>query len=237
MEEPPEGPAEDPDRKDPKSIKHRLTHEPDLSNCPHCVYAKAKRRQKRRRKEGEGIEEFTEWGELVTMDWMIMRRKDSGIDEAVVGLVVFDVGTGWLEVFPVKSREASGVVKALRHMTSNHPGKTIKQVQCDNAPEFISALDELSIPCKLSMPGEPQTNGVIERRVQMVVRGTASLLVASGLPQACWPHAARFYTLMKCLTNGHDGTSPLRAPPEARPRHGRASPVWNGGELSPAQNQ
>ena len=58
----------------------------------------------------------------------------------------------------------------------------IKRVYSDGAGELVDACNRWGIVHDPSMPGRPESNGVIERFVGRIARGTRTLLSVSGLP-------------------------------------------------------
>ena len=90
-----------------------MIHMPKNPDCKVCQTSKAQRKQKRRKKakaqvllDSDVAEEAmpTKYGPKQTGDTLInTRSKDAEFDEypeARVGLVVLDVGTTWMDVFP-----------------------------------------------------------------------------------------------------------------------------------------
>ena len=104
-------------------------------------------------------------------------------------------------------QETSGVVHAIKHFVQD-PNR-IKLAYCDNAEELTGALNQLRIPGDTSFAGDPQTNSIIERRVQIAKRGTRVLLESAGLPLSYWPLAMQAFCFMRnCILEDGDGKTP-----------------------------
>ena len=93
---------------------------PKNPNCKVCQTAKLQRKQKRRKSAkagallgGDGVEGTppTKFGQQATGDHLInTRSKDAQFDEypdAHVGLVILDIGTSWVDVFPKGSKSTA----------------------------------------------------------------------------------------------------------------------------------
>ena len=64
-------------------------------------------------------------------------------------------------------------------------------IYSDNAPEFKAACQQLSLVHETSQPGNPKTNGIIERCNGDILALTRTGLVTAGLPACFWPNAAQ----------------------------------------------
>ena len=113
--------------------------------------------------------------------------------------MIYDLATGCLGAYPVKSKSAGEVLQALVHFAG---GDTIKSVYSDRAPTLIAAVRSLpGVPAvhTTSIPGVPQTNSIAESRVKIMIRGIRVMLLAAGFPHCYWHHAARYYAFMRTI--------------------------------------
>jgi hypothetical protein len=94
-------------------------------------------------------------------------------------------------VYPVASKSEAYVSESLAHFAG---GRRISLSYSDNAPEFASASRKISLMHETSVPGVPKTTSIIERANQVVLGGTATCLVAAGLPPCYWPIAAACFS-------------------------------------------
>ena len=122
------------------------------------------------------------FGDKVTFDIVTAYRGDlvEGPKYTSKAILFYDLATSWLELIPLESGDHTDVIKAIRLFAM---GGTIKRAYSDRGGELIKACNFLNIEHHLSQPGRPQTNSLIERQVQVVVRGTRALLAASGPQQ------------------------------------------------------
>ena len=124
---------------------------------------------------------------------------------------------GW--VYFLKSKlEVSEVLKNFAVMIENQVGKRIKCIQSDNGTEFVNAtiddfLKERGIIRRLSVPYNPQQNGVVERRNRTLVEMARCLLLQSGLPTTFWAEAVNTanHVRNRCPTSFLNGMTPLEA--------------------------
>ena len=82
-------------------------------------------------------------------------------------LVLFDLATGCLGAYPVKTKGASEVLQSIVHFTGGAP---VRAVYSDRAPTLIRAVKALPGPPAhtSSIPGVPQTNSIAESRVKIL---------------------------------------------------------------------
>ena len=96
-------------------------------------------------------------------------------------LVLYDLATGCLGAYPVKTKGATEVLQSIVHFMGTTP---IRAVYSDRAPTLIRAVKALpgSPAHTTSIPGVPQTNATAESRVKIMVRGIRVMLISAGLP-------------------------------------------------------
>ena len=81
---------------------------------------------------------------------------------------------------PDAKRDVKAAKKAFRNLVG--PKGKIGQFYSYNAPELISAANELEWVHPTSTPFRSQSNGAIERKIQHVEEGTRTILHRSGMP-------------------------------------------------------
>ena len=112
-----------------------------------------------------------------------------GCDGSKDVLVVKDLATGLKGVYPMPNKSGDNTYKALDDFCG--PGNTISLCYSDNSPEIADACLRLGIPQETSEPEVPQNNGIIERANGDILAMTRTALLHAGLPNYCWPFAAR----------------------------------------------
>ena len=191
--------------KDHMSTQHLLTHFPYNPKCEVCVRAN-KRRKTHRRVKREHELKATRFGEVITMDFVSNHREQvEGLHGQIEALVMYDIYSKWLQVYPMNGRTAKQVAICVQKFLG-----TAKCRVCysDRAPELIKAMEMWGVPHEGSLPGKPQTNGVIEMCVGRIARGTRALLAASGLPENFWPLAANAFCFGHNSQKDTNGRSP-----------------------------
>ena len=118
---------------------------------------------------------------------------------------MYDLHTKWLQIFPLTGRTALQVSMCIQKFLG-----TAKCRVCysDRAPELVAGIKTWGIPHEQSLPGKPQTNGLIEQCVGRIARGTRALLQASGLPEGFWPLAAMAFCFGHNSQKNNAGQSP-----------------------------
>ena len=96
-------------------IEHYYTHLPRRDDCPTCMQAKQRRARAARIPEAD--RQFaTKWGERISFDHSIIGH-GKGIDGNKVALNVCDEATDMWYYYPAKTKSASEVEDALRHIS------------------------------------------------------------------------------------------------------------------------
>eukprot|EP00435_Cladocopium_sp_Y103_P065441 s1992_g27.t1 len=134
------------------------------------------------------------FGDHITADFLITRDEEEvGIDDERTALVVRDVATGFMYVYPNARQTTNAAVLAMKHFVG-HTEK-IGVFYSDNAPELISAMKILNCRHVLSRDYISQSNAKAERAVRL--EGTRVNLLQAGLNHWHWPHAARHWCFMQ----------------------------------------
>ena len=166
--------------------------------------AKATQRQHRHTKHA--TERATKFGELLTADHAYSHREAlKGVTGTLDELVLYDVGTDILAVYPAASKNAQDTEASLVRFIGN---REVKRIYTDGAKELSAAIKKIGIAPVIhdkSTPGVPQTNGIAEGCVKRVVYGARTLLVSAGLPHPYWDLAAECFCFLRNtqITNGN----------------------------------
>eukprot|EP00971_Amphidinium_carterae_P349381 6490990-Amphidinium_carterae.1 len=119
-------------------------------------------------------------------------------------IVMLDIYTRSIQVYPVKSKRAQEVCASLKDFCGKRRCANI--IYSDNAPELLEAAKEYSWAHHTSTPGRSQTNGKIERAVRHVQEGARCLLLQAGFPPNWWPMAIACFAFMNNVVR-KDGVS------------------------------
>eukprot|EP00971_Amphidinium_carterae_P140703 2788424-Amphidinium_carterae.1 len=154
-----------------RSLAHQLTHLPKSPYCHTCARGKATSMRSPRTSGSELYKSAKKFGDVVTVDHAIAQSKmDHGIDNEVAMVVILDVYTGWLQCYPVMTKDADEVCNALRDICG--PQLVIKTMYSDNAPELVQAAYEKAWVHERALPGISRNNGLVERMVRHIQEGT-----------------------------------------------------------------
>ena len=93
------------------------------------------------------------------------------------------------------------------------PERKPKVIYTDNSLEFGKASEDLSWNHCTSTPHRSDTNGIAERKVRRVKKGTSAVLLQSGLNESWWADSVKCYTYLRNVT---DLLSDWKAPYERR---------------------
>ena len=79
--------------------------------------------------------------------------------------MILDRFTGWMGAYPAKTKMAEEVVTAFTSFIG-HSNPRVKRVYTDGSREFERALKDLHLPHDVSVPYDPQSNGVAENSIR-----------------------------------------------------------------------
>ena len=130
-------------------------------------------------------------GDIVTADHIDCRRYELiGINDEREALVIHDIHSGMIHVYPVATNNVEATMEAIQHFRGT---RRIKLLYSGGARELHAVCRQLGITHETSSPGQSQNNGIIERTNQEVEVGVAACLLQAGLPAQFWTFAAPCY--------------------------------------------
>ncbi|CAI7839318.1 unnamed protein product [Closterium sp. NIES-53] len=108
----------------------------------------------------------------------------------------------WVYPLKTKGEVAAAVLKEWMPRAQRESGHKVKVIRTDNGGEFIGAdfeavLKKKGIQHQLTVPYNPQQNGVAERFNRTLQEGARTLLGRAGLPDPFWVTALRQVALVK----------------------------------------
>ncbi|CAI7746372.1 unnamed protein product, partial [Closterium sp. NIES-54] len=108
----------------------------------------------------------------------------------------------WVNPLKTKGEVAAAVLKEWMPRAQRESGHKVKVIRTDNGGEFIGAdfekeLKQKGIQHQLTVPYNPQQNGVAERFIRTLQEGARTLLGCAGLPDPFWVTALRQVALVK----------------------------------------
>ncbi|CAI7753894.1 unnamed protein product [Closterium sp. NIES-54] len=119
-------------------------------------------------------------------------------------LTIVDDHTRAVWVYPLKTKGevAAAVLKEWMPRAQRESGHKVKVIRTENGGEFIGAdfesvLKKKGIQHQLTVPYNPQQNGVAERFNRTMQEGARTLLGRAGLPDPIWVTALRQVALVK----------------------------------------
>ena len=173
---------------------HLLTHMPKNPFCDVCTKAKMQKPPSKT-KGGSSKVEAQVFGDHIAGDCLVtMDDEEEGIDSERIALVVKDVATGFIYVYPSARRNTESIILAMKHFTG--PADKVGIFYSDNAPELVAAMKILQWRHTISKDYISKSNAVAESLVRSILEGTRVNLLQSGLHHQYWPHAARHWCFM-----------------------------------------
>lgn len=131
-------------------------------------------------------------------------------------VVFIDDKSKWCEVRFIRSKdEVTEKTREVIALMENQKGKRVKCIQSDNGSEYVNKeydkmLSERGIARRLTVPHNPQQNGVAERKNRTLMDMARCLLIESGLPPSFWAEAVNTANYLRnlCPSNGLHGKTP-----------------------------
>ena len=148
-----------------------------------------------------------------------MPKTDNGYSAI---LLAIDTFTGYVNLAPLRSRNSSDIMEALRNAVLN-PFKIPHLIRCDNetamanSKEFATFLQELNIKFEPTSTAAPWGNGAAERAVQTIKAGMRKFLMQENLHN-CWDRYIPF------ITDAHNNSTSVYGYAPAELQYGALTP-------------
>ena len=179
--------------------KHSVyTHFPKDRNCEICQRTKITRAPCRRR-NGEAVLRAENVGDLITADHKVLSDKCESRNNHRYAVVVQDLATQWIHSYPCKNKTSQETQRSLQKFLE--PERKPKVIYTDNSLEFSKACEDLSWNHCTSTPHRSETNGIAERAVRRVKKGTSAVLLQSGLNESCWAVSMECFIYLRNVTD------------------------------------
>ena len=129
---------------------------------------------------------------IITLDNAgVKKTTDVSRHGGTTSCVVQDRYTGWVDAYPSPWRTEEAIILARKHFIGPRGGSEL--LYFDNAREYLAAARSLQIRWNARGKNRPAANGVAERAVRRMLKGTRTILHDSGLPYCCCTEAATTY--------------------------------------------
>ena len=162
-----------------------MIHSPPNPYCSACRFGKGLRVQHRKGAMKRDGTRPTKEGELLTMDWIILKSDESkGIDGESVLLLLLDVGTDFLTAHPSVRRDTAAAYKGISRAYGSRC--KVKLCHMDAAKELMAACDQHRIPYETSTPYVHEENGLIEAHNRIELFGGKTSFEQCGAPLCFW---------------------------------------------------
>ena len=140
------------------------------------------------------------WGVQVTGDHFVAKNDMSvGYEGSQYGCVLFDLGSGGLNLYPTAKHDVETMVAAFKNYEGPRPDPNVSKVQqfrCDNAPELLAGSRRMGWITSESTPFFKETNAMAERSVRTLEEGTETALEHAGHSARFWPLAGLHFCAM-----------------------------------------
>ena len=147
--------------------------------------------------------------EHLTADFLIAATdEESGLDGEHVAMVVKDVATDFMYIYPSGTRTSRDAILALKQFIRHDD--QVGVLYSDNAPELIKAWKILEWRHVLSKEYISKSNAIAERSIRTALEGARTNLHQAGLHHMYWPHAARHWCMMQNVISRSGQISPWK---------------------------
>ena len=187
--------------------KHSVfSHFPEDRNCEICQRTKITRAPCRRRNDG-AVLRAEKFGDLITADHKVLSDNCESRNNHRYAVVVQDLATQWIQSYSCKTKTSQETQRSLQKFLE--PDRKPKVIYTDKSLEFGKACEDLSWNHCTSTPHRSETNGIAERAVRRVKKGTSAVLLQSGLNESWWADSMECYTYLRNVTDLlSDGKTP-----------------------------
>ena len=121
---------------------------------------------------------------MITTDHKVLSEGCESRNNLRYAIVVQDLATQWIQSYPCKNKTPQETQRRLQKFLE--PDRKPKVIYTDNSLEFGKACEHLSWNHCTSTPHRSETNGIAERAVRRVKKGTSAVLLQTGLDENCW---------------------------------------------------
>ena len=135
------------------------------------------------------------FGDLITADHKVLSEKSESLHNHRYAVVEQNLTTQWIQSYRCKSKSSKETQKS--QMKFLGPTRKPKVIYTDNSLEFGKAREDLSWNHCTSTPHRSETNGVAERAVRRVKKGTSAMLLQSGLGNEWWADSMECYCYLR----------------------------------------
>ena len=182
------------------------THFPKDRNCVICQRTKITRALCRRR-NGGAVPRAENFGDLITADHKVLSEICESRHNHRYAIVVQHLATQWIQSYPCKTKTSQETQRSLQKFLE--PDRKPKVIYTDNSLEFCKACEDLSWNHCTSTPHRSETNGIAERAVRRVKKGTSAVLLQSGLNESWRADSMECYTYLRNVQDLlSDGNTP-----------------------------
>jgi hypothetical protein len=115
-------------------------------------------------------------------------------------MVLYDVGTGYLDCFPTNTKSTAEAIQALQNFLG--PRQPVGLFHSDAARELFAAAKAIGLCKSSSPPARPEGNGLAESKVRKVLEGTRTIMEHAGMDPKYWSFACKHFCFCYNHTKG-----------------------------------
>ena len=121
-----------------------------------------------------------------------------------------DLATGQCHAVPFKSKSARSMTRIMGWTIADDSARKFyaprrAAMHTDSYTSLINAAESNNLIPVQSLPGVPESNGVIESLNRMILSGMRKALASSGSPACWWPFAAQYAAFLRKLQINPEG--------------------------------
>ena len=146
------------------------------------------------------------FGSILTADTVDMKSKTARV--GVEGHTDFycqkDLATGQCHAIPFKSKTTGGMTRIMGWTIAEDAGRRFYALRkvgmyTECYKSLIGAAEAHGLISMQSLPGVPESNGVIENLNRIILSGMRRALASSGLPTCWWPFAVQHAAFIRII--------------------------------------
>lgn len=149
----------------------------------------------------------------------LRRLRHTSIGGNRLFVTFIDDHSGWCEVKFINHKDRIlDEFEKYRALIETQSGRKVKCIQSDNGREYVNKrfdefLQKHGITRRLTIPYNPEQNGIAERRNRTLMETARCLLISSGMPSSLWAEAVNTANFIRnrCPTSKLKGKTPYEA--------------------------
>ena len=148
-----------------------------------------------RKRTDDAVPRIENFGDLITADHEVLNEKGDSRNNHRHAVVGQDLATQRIQSYPCKTKPAPETHRSSRKFLE--PSRKPRVISTDNSLDFGKSCDDLLWNHCTSTLHRSETDGIAERAVRRIKKGTSAVLRQSGLDEKWWADFMECYCYLR----------------------------------------